>query len=369
MNILQLHGTATKFGGASNGTKILCKEHSDVGHNVILIYNYNNQVLNDFYFINKIPINFSTFNVLLFLKNLLKISRIIKKEKIEVIHSHHRNDTIYAALLKILNSSLSIVYTVHGAQVVNGEKRLRYRILRFLYFKFINRYIDKIIYISKYTQDFTSKYFHSVKEHIVVHNGTPFPPISVMESKIFKNKKNINNHFLISLIGNVGGVKRPELILELANNLKNYNDIKFLIIGDGEQKTELVKNVNIRKLTNVLFFEPTPFIGSYIESSNIIISLALEEGFGRTIIEAMSLRKPVIAFDSGGPKEIIKDNVNGFLIPVDDLDLFSKKILILYKNPSLAAKMGGFGFEIYKENFSEKVYSKRYLEEFELLIN
>lgn len=365
MNILQMHGTATKFGGASNGTKILCKEHSSLGHSVFLIYNLNNQVLDEFDFKKKLAIDFSTFNIFKFLKNYFRILKVIKKENIDLIHSHHRNDTIYSALVKLLRPNIFLVYTVHGVQVVNNEDRFKYRVLRLIYFKLINVFFHKIIYISKYSRDLTKKYFHKVRHHIVIHNGTPAPALNGDGFGMSKIEEEIKRAFSISLIGDVGGVKRPQIVLDLANRLKDSQNIKFFVIGDGEQKAQLIEDVKNLDLTNVFFVESTPLIGPYIDSSNIIISLSVEEGFGRTIIEAMSLGKPVIAFDSGGPKEIIDNGVNGFLIPVDDIRLFSEKILELYNDPNFAKKMGKAGFRIYRDRFSEKVYAKKHIKEFE----
>lgn len=75
------------------------------------------------------------------------------------------------------------------------------------------------------------------------------------------------------------------------------------------------------------------------------------EGFGLTIIEAMALKKPVIATNIPGPSDIVVDGENGFLVPPGDVKELSKKINFLLDNTSVSKRMGEKGRIVVKEKF------------------
>lgn len=363
--ILEIHGTATKFGGASNGTKILFEEITKKGENIFLCYNLKNEVLNDSKVKNnRLALSFSTKNPLIFISNLFKLIIFILQNNIKVIHSHHRNDTIYACLTKIFIWKLKIFFTIHGPQVVKKPTKLVYSIIHKFFLFITEIMIFEVIYISKYTKDLTYSSFERIKRHKIIYNGTPTP-------NVIKDKTNIRNSiqvgvddFVVSIIGGISGYKRPDLVIEIATLLKERLNIYFVFIGDGAEK-EKIKNLSIkRNLKNIRFVNITPNIGDYINASNIIISTAIGEGFGRTLIEAMALQKPVIAFNNGGPKEIIINNHNGYLIEENNLIKYSESILKIYENKKLAIDFGINGINLFLSKFSEEIYSNNYLNEF-----
>lgn len=85
------------------------------------------------------------------------------------------------------------------------------------------------------------------------------------------------------------------------------------------------------------------------------------ETFGRTIVEAWSYSKPVIAFNTGGPKYLIDDNINGFLVPEGDVNILSNRIKLLIFDKKKAEEMGKYGLkkaidEFYVEKVSNYIY-------------
>jgi len=359
--VLEIHGTATKFGGASNGTKILVEEFLKSGLDVYLCCNEKNEVLNKLDKpINKLTLPFSSRNPFIMLKNLFLISQLIRNNNIGVIHSHHRNDNVYACILKIFHPRLKIVYTAHGPQIVHEEKGIFYKVIRSLNFQLINKMVDTVVYISRYTRVNVEEYYSKVKNHLIIYNGTSMPSVTRSSIEI-RNEIGISDEDkMVSIIGDIGGFKRPEIAVEIATMLKKYEDIKFVFIGDGARKEEIRKLAIERKL-NVFFVDTTPEIGSYINSSDLIISTALEEGFGRTIIEGMALKKPVIAFNSGGPKEIILNNKTGYLIEKGELMDYGKKVKDILEDRKMYLEFGAAGYNRYINLFTERIYSMNYL--------
>lgn len=363
--ILEIHGTATRFGGASNGTKILFEEISKKGESIFLCYNPKNEVLNNSKVkINRLALSLTTKNPLIFISNLIKLIIFILQNNIRVIHSHHRNDTIYACLTKVFIWKLKIIFTIHGPQLVNKPSNIIYTIIHNFFISISNLMIDKVIYISEFTKELTCDSFKGIKQHQIIYNGTPVPSIARSKDDVRKSIEVSNDDFVISIIGGISGYKRPDLVIEIADSLKDKSNIFFVFVGDGSEKNK-IKNLCVEKnLKNIKFVDVTPNIGDYINASNIIISTAIGEGFGRTLIEAMSLQKPVIAFNNGGPREIIINNHNGYLVEENNLIKYSESILKIYENKKLANDFGINGINLFLRKFSEEIYSNNYLNEF-----
>lgn len=363
--ILEIHGTATKFGGASNGTKILFEEITKKGENIFLCYNSKNEVLNESKLKkNRLALSLSTKNPLVFISNILNLRRFILQNNIRVIHSHHRNDTIYACLIKIFIWKLKIFYTIHGPQVVNKPSNIIYIIIHDFFMVLSNLMIDKVIYISKFTKELTYASFKGIKQHQIIYNGTPVPPVASSKEDVRKSIEVSNDDFVISIIGGISGYKRPDFVIEIADLLKVKSNIYFVFIGDGSEKNK-IKNLCVEKnLKNIKFVNVTQNIGDYINASNLIISTAIGEGFGRTLIEAMALSRPIIAFNNGGPKEIIINNYNGYLIEENNVIKYSESILRIYNDKKLAMDIGTRGRGLFLSKFTEEIYSNNYLNEF-----
>ena len=365
---LEIHGTETNFGGASNGTKILFDELTIRGEKIFLCHSKKNHVLNrTIQNDNKIFLNFTTKNPFKLLRNLFKLNSFIQDKKINIIHTHHRNDTIYSCLVKLFNKHLKIHYTVHGPSVSFKPNSIFYIFLHKLFLVLSNSFVDNIIYISEFTKDKVQDSFSNIKNFKVIYNGTPTPIPNKSKLEIRKNIGVKIDSFVISIIGGIEGYKRPDLVIEIAELVKHKNDIYFVFVGDGSDKKNIKKLVSQKKLTNIIYIGVVNDIGNYINSSDLIISTAIGEGFGRTIIEAMSLSKPVISFNNGGPKEIIKNKYNGFLIDNFDIDEYSKCILKLYTDKKLAKFMGLNGRELYLKKFQSDLYTENYLREFKSL--
>lgn len=92
------------------------------------------------------------------------------------------------------------------------------------------------------------------------------------------------------------------------------------------------------------------------------------ETFGRTIIEAWSHGRPVVAFACGGPKYIIRDGEDGYLVPPGDLDSFGTRLTALYCDPPLAAGLGEAGRRRAAAAFSTESISRTALEALDKLV-
>lgn len=131
--------------------------------------------------------------------------------------------------------------------------------------------------------------------------------------------------FVVSWVANWIGRKRPMDFIALADVICRRTDRKVVFLMFGEPREPIATDVRHRiqgagleKCVYVMGIRRP--IEPYIQGSDLLVSTAESEGHGRTLIEAMFLRTPVVATADGGHLEIIEDGIDGWLVPVGDID-------------------------------------------------
>jgi glycosyltransferase involved in cell wall biosynthesis len=109
-------------------------------------------------------------------------------------------------------------------------------------------------------------------------------------------------------------------------------------------------------------------IPEILAAVDLLLAPSLEEPFGRTIIEAMAMRVPVVATRNGGPSEIIKGGVDGLLLPPRWPDEWARAILQLVESPELRREFGAKGREKVLSQFGRAMHVERFVEVYERLL-
>lgn len=151
--------------------------------------------------------------------------------------------------------------------------------------------------------------------------------------------------------------------------VKEHKDICFLLVGEGKNQPLVEAMVPDWAKENILFLGRRSDVESLIQILDVGVlctnSDVHGEGVSNSLIEYMSLSKPVIATEGGGTDEVIVDNVNGFRLKNKDVDSLVEKILYLYHHPAAAVKMG----EKALDTINEKFMLDRMTEEFIAVYN
>ena len=135
-----------------------------------------------------------------------------------------------------------------------------------------------------------------------------------------------SNDKILIYVGDDNYQKRFDFFMLLAKEIsKKFGRAKFLIFVKRQ-------NNKITKSKNFYYFNGKFDIENYLKVSDVLIAPSVNEGFGRVLVEATFSKTLVIASNSGGHNEIIKNEFNGFLVPKDSLQIFIKKILYSLKN-------------------------------------
>lgn len=141
---------------------------------------------------------------------------------------------------------------------------------------------------------------------------------------------------------------------------KKYPNWVLKIYGDGYLKGRLFTHIQTLGLSQqVLLKGSTTHIEDAFLTSSIVVQTSLSESFGMALLEAKSLGVPAVSYDTpNGPREIIIDGKDGFLIPMHDKEQFAEKLMFLMRDEELRKRMGIEAKENAKRFHSDVVMSQ-----------
>lgn len=159
---------------------------------------------------------------------------------------------------------------------------------------------------------------------------------------------------LVTTIGPFKPQKNLTDFINVANIiLKQNNNYKFVITGDGAERKkleDLIENYKIKN--NVYLLGWRRDISNILNSSDFFVMTSLWEGLPISTIEAMSCGLVPIVNDVDGQREIIKNSENGFLIKPYDINETAGKILFLADNPGVKNEMSLKAKQTINDTFS-----------------
>lgn len=273
-----------------------------------------------------------------FILKVIKLSRLIRKHRPDVIFSLLTSTNVASILAKLLSGArCRLIVSEHTHPSVNLSNEIYGGITK-NFVRLFYRYADKIIAVSNgIKEDLIKNFGVSESKTVVIYN-----PVDIDEIEMLSQEK-VNHQWLnnkIPVIVSVGRLRKqkgyPYLIMAFSIVRESF-PCKLLIIGEGEEREKLismVKKYNLEKDIEFLGFQKNPF--KYMVRSSVFVLSSLYEGFGNVIVEAMALGLPVISTDCpSGPSEIIEDMKNGILVPVGDEHSLARAILSVLTNGKL----------------------------------
>ena len=239
--------------------------------------------------------------------------------------------------------------------------------------KITYRYADKIIVIS---EDFKKNIMaKGVPEDkiVVIYNWVDQNKVVDVpreENKLFEIYGLDRSKFYITYNGNIGLTQNMNMLLDVAKELQEeYEDIHFVLVGNGAYLDEVKRKVADQQLENVhlLPFQPYEDISHVFSlgDASLVIS---KPGVGANSVPSktwsiMSASRPVLAnFDENELKTIIENNHCGIFTKAGDKDAFKESILTLYNHRELCKEYGHNGRKFVLDNLTREVGTQKYVD-------
>lgn len=284
------------------------------------------------------------FRIIRDLKAIFSLTRLIKENQIEIIHSHGYKAALLGCLAGKLARIPHIIFTVHNF-IVDEKAGIIKRWLYSLVEKRLPGWAEKIITDSDILRTHLLE-VSKVEEQKVqtVYLGIDVDKYNYPEELSEYKKKLVPSidSPLITTIARLAPQKGVIYLLQAAEEVVNsLSDAQFIIAGDGPERGELESFVLGKRLErNVQFLGFRNDIKEILYSSDIVVSPSVSEGFPMIFLEAMAAKKAIVATNVGGTPEAVIDGVNGFLVPAKDPAALSKAILNLLRERQKIKEFG-----------------------------
>ena len=271
--------------------------------------------------------------------NLITLTGIIRRLKIDIVHTDSTNETFYAGIAARLTGT-PLVWHV---RVAEGWRRLD---------RALNLLSSRLVFVSNAVYS-RFPWFKGSAKAGVVYNGIDLDDFdSHAPSQCIKGKG--REGVLIACIGRIEDSKGQK---RLVSAMKDIDNARLVLIGDGEDGyvrglEDMIRDMGLSgRVINLGSRKDVP---SLIKELDILVCPTLSEGFSRVILEAMAAGKPVVATDAGGNPEAVEDGVTGYIVPLDDTGVLVERINELVSSKQKREEMGMAGRKRVEKYFTIK---------------
>ncbi len=275
--------------------------------------------------------------------SLIKLFFLIRREKPDIIHTHTAKAGAIGRISAFFAGVPLIYHTYHGHVFEGYFGKTISRLYVFIE-KFLAKISTKIIVISSaQNYDIVHK-FKIAQQDKVVEIPLGFDWDNILKSpkkiELRKKFKISKEKFLIGIVGRIVPIKNHHLFIEIAEQLiqHNYSSFHFVIIGDGELRTNIEQLIGYKGLT--FFFTFTGWlkgIQNIYDEMDLLLLTSKNEGTPVAILEALAKGVPVVASDVGGVKDIFEKYNPKHLVEDNDIEQYVKLILEI-KNSNYIVK-------------------------------
>lgn len=272
------------------------------------------------------------FYLPLLISNALRLLRVIRKNKIDILHINDLYNLV-GVLVKMISPKTRVVY--HVRLLPSSYAGPLYRIWVFL----IKRYADYAVCVSQTVKDKFGGYngFHAIISDAIDHDD-------VVPLRSSREKEQLQ---LLYLANYTQGKGHEDAIKAFALALKENINLRLWFAGGdfGRRRNRLYK-ASLQRLAQhegvadrVVFdgFAERP--AALFASADMFLNFSRSESFSLTCLEALSHGVPVISTDSGGPGELLQSGISGILVPVGDVLAMSKAIVMLSTDHAYRARL------------------------------
>jgi glycosyltransferase involved in cell wall biosynthesis len=280
-----------------------------------------------------------------------RLLKILRKENPDIIHTHLPIAGIYSRLCKF-NISSKYVTSQHSVKSNNN--------IFHKFNKFTGKINDFYIANSAFTRQFLidNDYCNSDKIRII-NLGIDFDKFKIIK----KEKTNMlaeyripQNAFIIGHIGSFKHQKGHVYLIKAAEMLiKQNSKIYLILIGDGELLFEMQRlSEKLQIAGNLRFVGKKNNIAEFLNIMDIFVMPSISESFGISVLEAMYMKVPVVAFATEALPELVKDGETGILIDKADTFQLSNAVNELYNDNELKEHLIQKAYDFVKNRFSIK---------------
>lgn len=283
-------------------------------------------------------------------------------KRIDTINAHWIIPQGFTAILVKFLTGKQVIVTVHGSDIHSLTGGVMTSIKRFTL-----KHSDQVVVNSTDTKLACQKVYDRDYQVIPMGiNPEQFKPVD--KSAQLVSRHNLDS-FTILFVGRLAEVKGVMYLCQALSQLHQAGyDFQALIVGDGPLREELEQYVHDNNLDRKVVFcgwVDSGELNDYYSVADVFVGPSLREAQGLVFVEALATGTPVIASKVGGIPGIVKDNVNGYLVPVQSSTPIYDGLRSLIGNPSKQAEFSQQARQYVLDEFSWDSISAQYIKVFD----
>lgn len=290
--------------------------------------------------------------------SFLKVAKILRQEKIDVIHTHNTQPFVDGTIGALLSGIKTIVHTDHARDFPD-----KYRYMAAEHF--MSHFAYKVVGVSEHTSENLIHYEKiSPNKVLTIENGIDGTRFEITIDKQ-KKRRELGLRDTGPVIGL--GVRLAEqkgityMLQAMPQVIKVFPDVTLIIAGDGELKEELqreVRQLNIEQ--NVCFVGARLDIPELLQLFDVYVLPSLWEGMPMVLLEAMAAGCPVVATDVGGVPKVIDRGESGLLVKSRNPVQLGTAVVRLLSDKQLQERFVIRGLEKFDRKFSASIMTRQY---------
>lgn len=269
-------------------------------------------------------------------RSYFELGRLLKKLDIDIVHSHHRFTSVIGRAVAKASGRLftSTVHDLAGGRASLTRLGVGERVMVFS--EAVEEHLVNRLGVSR-----------EKVQRIPMGIASGGEPLAERRAEIRRSFGTSGDASVITFTGRFEIEKGPDILLDAAPGiLGRVPAAVFWFIGSGTMAEELRAKADALRIGDrVRFVRWREDVSDVVGSADLVVIPSRSEGFGRAALEAMAVRRPVIAAATGGISSLIDHEVSGILVPPDDPLAISEAAVRLLLDRSFAERIATRGYE------------------------
>lgn len=290
------------------------------------------------------------------------IFEAIFKFKPQIIHVNHASTLSWIANYIKTVFGIHYIVTSHNTDVMNAVLDKRY-------INLTEDALNRADFITALSEDNKSKIIkifgrkRSLTRKIrIIPNGVDLDELQDDAMKMIDRKFHTDGKKIVLFCGKLTPIKGIEYLIAAASRIHG----EIFIVGDGDYRKTLEKEVKKKKISNVKFLgyfskKEVPLLRAFYKRANVsVVPSTISEGIPFSVLESLAAGTPVVGSNIGGIPMAIKNNQTGFLVKPKNSNILAETINQILDNPKLEKRLGKKAKTLIKRSFDWNVISRRF---------
>ncbi len=296
------------------------------------------------------------------------VIELLHRFDFDIIHAHVALPDGFAGALLTKEIQRPLIITVHGKDTANAQWSTAHRNLRCkaAIFKALMS-SSKIVAVSNYVKRSTMEVYPGLdsRKIVVIHGG-----VDLMKSQLRKKKQ--SDIITILSVGPLIPLKGHRYTIDaMKEAVKAFPNCRLVIVGEGEEKEELMRQVagnGLQNFVSILNILPHEQLLKLMSICDIFVLPSWAEGLGIVYLEAMAFGLPVIGCKGQGIEDIVSHGETGFLVEPKNSRQLTSLLLELLRDEGVRRKIGEAGQEVVLKNYRWGNNAAKHVQLYESLI-